>query len=60
MFSLIIVLILVGVGLYLLNTMVPMDSKIKTVINVLILLCVFLYVVEAFGLFPNTAMPRFR
>lgn len=47
--SLLIVLVIVGVALYLLNTLVPMDGRIKTVINVVVLLAVFLYVLQAFG-----------
>lgn len=34
--SLIILLVVAGVGLYLLNTLVPMDAKIKRIINVLV------------------------
>lgn len=52
MISFLIMLIIVGVVLYLLNTLVPMDGRIKTVINVVVLLCVFLYVLEFFGFLP--------
>ena len=48
--SLIIVLILVGVCLYLINTMIPMDAKIKTIINVVVILVVLLWVVQSIGL----------
>lgn len=51
--SLLITLIIVGVMLYLLNTLVPMDARIKTAINVIVLLVVFLYVLQAFGLFSG-------
>ena len=34
MIQLIVALVIVGVLLYLLNTLVPMDPKIKTIINV--------------------------
>lgn len=58
--SFLIVLIVVGVVLYLLNTLVPMDPKIKTVINVVVLLLVFLYVLSAFGILPGHTLPALR
>jgi hypothetical protein len=48
LFNLIVLLIIVGVGLYLINTYVPMAAPIKTLINVVIVLAVFLWVVRAF------------
>jgi len=48
--SLIIALILVGVVLYLINTMIPMDAKIKTIINVVVILVVLLWIVQTLGL----------
>ena len=53
MIQLIVLLVFIGVGLYLLNTLVPMDPKIKTVINVLVFLCVFLWLMDAFGFFAG-------
>lgn len=47
--SLLITLIIIGVCLYLLNTLVPMDPKIKTVVNVVVCVFVFIYVLQAFG-----------
>lgn len=46
---LVIVLILVGVALYLINTLIPMDARIKTLINVVIVVVACLYVLDAFG-----------
>lgn len=47
--TLIVYLVVVGVLLYLLNVLIPMDGKIKTVINVLVGLAVFLWVLEVLG-----------
>ena len=58
--SFLITLVIVGVVLYLLNTLVPMDSRIKTVINVIVLLCVFLYVLSAFGVIPAHTFPSLK
>jgi len=58
MISLLIMLVIIGVVLYLLNTLVPMDPKIKTVINAVVCVIVFLYVLQAFGVFHG--MPQFK
>lgn len=58
--SFLVVLVVVGVCLYLLNTLVPMDPKIKTVINVVVCLAVFLYVLSAFGIISTTSFPSLR
>ena len=44
--SVVIVLVIAGVLLYLLNTLVPMDARFKTVINCLVGLILFLYCVK--------------
>lgn len=48
--GLILVLIVVGVLLWLVNTMIPMDGKIKTIINIIVILAVILWLLNAFGL----------
>jgi hypothetical protein len=47
--SLVIVLIVVGVLLYLVNTYIPMDGKIKTIINVVVVIVVVLWLLSVFG-----------
>jgi hypothetical protein len=58
--TMLIVLIIVGVALYLLNTLVPMDSRIKTVINVVVIIVVLLYVLQAFGILPAHLFPSLK
>ncbi len=48
MITLIIVLVIVGFLMWLLNTMIPMDSRVKMVINALILIAAFFYVLQVF------------
>lgn len=48
--TLLIVLILIGVVLYLVNTLIPMDPKIKTIINVVVIIVVLLWLLQVFGL----------
>lgn len=47
--TIIIVLVLAGVGLYLINKYVPMDAKIKTILNVVVILIVIIWLLHVFG-----------
>ncbi|MFZ1415562.1 MAG: Thivi_2564 family membrane protein [Defluviicoccus sp.] len=47
--SLVIVLIVVGVLLWAANTYIPMDSKIKTIMNIVVVIAVVLWLLSAFG-----------
>ncbi|MHB8602180.1 MAG: Thivi_2564 family membrane protein [Nitrosotalea sp.] len=46
--SLVVVLIVVGVLLWLVNSMIPMDGKIKQILNVVVVICVVLWVLSLF------------
>ncbi len=46
--SLVIVLIVVGVLLWLVNTLIPMDAKIKQIINVVVIIVVVLWLLQIF------------
>ena len=48
--SLIVVLVIVGVLLWLINTYVPMDAKIKNILNIVVVIAVVLWLLSAFGL----------
>lgn len=50
MIQLLVVLAVAGVVVWLFNYLIPMDAKFKTVINVLIGLFLFLFILDAFGL----------
>ncbi|MEI7492075.1 MAG: Thivi_2564 family membrane protein [Bacteroidota bacterium] len=51
LFTIIIVLIVAGVLLWLVNTYIPMDHKIKTILNVVVVVVVVLWLLKIFGLF---------
>lgn len=51
--SFIIVLIVVGVLLWLANTYIPMDGKIKQVINVVVIIAVVIWCLSAFGVLSD-------
>jgi uncharacterized membrane protein YhdT len=47
--SLAITLIVIGVLLWLVNTYLPMDGKIKQILNVVVVICVVIWLLVAFG-----------
>jgi len=47
--SLAITLIVIGVLLWLVNTYIPMDGKIKKILNVVVVICVVIWLLVAFG-----------
>ncbi len=48
--SIVITLIVVGVVLYLINNYLPMDGKIKSIVNVIVVIAVILWLLRSFGL----------
>jgi hypothetical protein len=51
--SLVIVLIVVGVLLWLVNTYIPMDGKIKSILNAVVVIGVVIWLLQVFGLLGN-------
>jgi hypothetical protein len=58
--SLLIGLILVGLALYLVNALIPMDPKVKTILNVVVIVLVLLWLSDAFGLLGTLNRPLYR
>lgn len=50
MILLLVVLVIVGVLLYIFQTLVPMDPRFKNAIIALVCLAAFIYILQAFGL----------
>jgi hypothetical protein len=48
--TVVIVLIVVGVLLWLVNTYIPMDGKIKSILNAVVVIAVVIWLLQAFGL----------
>ena len=46
----VIVLIVVGILLWLVNAYIPMDAKIKKILNVVVVIAVVIWLLQAFGL----------
>ena len=51
--NLVVVLIVVGVGLYLINQYIPMASSIKTILNIVVVVAVCVWVLQAVGLWGD-------
>ncbi len=47
--TIVVVLIVVGVLLWLVNTYIPMDSKIKSILNAVVVIAVVIWLLQAFG-----------
>jgi 1-acyl-sn-glycerol-3-phosphate acyltransferase len=47
--SVVITLIIVGVLLWLVNSYIPMDGKIKQILNIVVVICVVVWLLYAFG-----------
>ncbi|MBE0568821.1 MAG: hypothetical protein IH577_04000 [Deltaproteobacteria bacterium] len=50
-----VLLVLVGVGvlLWLVNTYLPMDAKIKKILNIVVVIVVVLWLLRAFGILDS-------
>ena len=56
--NLVVMLIVVGVGLYLINRYIPMASSIKSILNVVVVVVVCVWLLQAVGLWGR--MSGFR
>jgi hypothetical protein len=61
--SLVITLIVIGVLLWLVNNYIPMDGKIKKILNIVVVICVVVWLLFAFGILDRSSeirVPRVR
>jgi hypothetical protein len=56
--TVVLVLIAVGIGLWLINTYIPMDGKIKTILNIVVVIAVVLWLLKGFGVLGHSGGPR--
>lgn len=52
--SLVVTLIVVGVLLWLVNAYIPMDAKIKQILNIVVVIAVVLWLLSVFGVLGHT------
>ncbi len=53
--QILIVLVVVGVLLWLVNSYIPMQGTIKSILNAVVVICVALWLLNVFGLFHSFA-----
>jgi len=61
--QIVITLIVVGVLLWLVNTYIPMEAKIKNILNGVVVIVVILWLLQVFGILGylgNVSTPRVR
>ena len=56
----VIVLVVVGVLLWLVNNYIPMDGKIKSILNGVVVIFVVIWLLQAFGLIGSLSNIRIR
>ena len=59
----VLILIVVGVLLWLVNTYIPMDGKIKKILNAAVVICVVVWLLFAFGVLNHSGdirVPRLQ
>ncbi len=56
--NVVVVLIVVGVLLWLVNTYIPMDGKIKNILNIVVVIAVVIWLLQAFGLLGELSSIR--
>jgi hypothetical protein len=58
--NIVVVLIIVGVALSLINRYIPMASSIKTILNVVVVVSVCIWVLQALGLWQSVTSFKLR
>jgi len=58
--GLVLTLVVVGVLLWLLNNYVPMDAKIKNIINIVVVIVVVIWLLQVFGVLGSLPGIRIR
>ncbi len=51
--TIVIVIIVVGVLLWLVNSYIPMDRKVKNILNIVVIVLLVIWLLKAFGLFDS-------
>ena len=56
--TIIIAIIVVGVLLWLVNTYIPMDRKIKSILNAVVVIILVIWLLKVFGVFDSLGSVR--
>ena len=58
--NIVVILIVVGVLLWLVNNYIPMDGKIKRILNIVVVVVVVLWLLQVFGIIGSIDAIRVR
>lgn len=58
--NIIVVLIIVGVALWAINTFIPMAKQVKTILNVVVTVVLVIWLLQVFGLIDSLRGVRIR
>jgi hypothetical protein len=56
----VLVLIVVGVLLWLVNRYIPMDAKIKSLLNIVVMIVLVIWLLQAFGVLGSISQLRLK
>ena len=56
--NVLLILIVIGVLLWLVNAYIPMDGKIKRILNIVVVIAVVIWLLKVFGLFSSLSNMR--
>ncbi len=56
--SIVITLVVIGVVLWLINSYIPMASSIKTLLNIVVVVCTSVWLLQVFGLWGRVTSYR--
>jgi len=60
--TVLVVLVIVGMLLWLVNNFIPMDGKIRSILNAVVVICVIIWLLSAFGILQQIGgipLPQF-
>ncbi|MFA5144336.1 MAG: Thivi_2564 family membrane protein [Candidatus Omnitrophota bacterium] len=58
--AVVVVLVIIGAALWLINTYIPMDGKIKSILNVVVIIVVAIWLLQTFGILGNVKDIRIK
>lgn len=58
MLTLVLGLVVVGIVLYCINAFIPMDPKIKTILNIVVVVVVIIWLLSVFGIIGGLSTVR--
>ena len=56
--NIVVALVVVGVALWLINNFIPMASSIKSILNIVVVVAVVVWLLQAFGLWAQVTSYR--